>query len=169
MATFNQKNQNVNNQNNAETINVVQVKIHDEKRDSAGHQFEEKTQKDTSKISSWEKITGFIFGLVFVTALLTLAVVIPEPTPSQYATFKTVLAVAAAGVGGILAGFIHVEGTFQKLSLRSGGALALFIIVFFFTPAVPDSKQDEPAIKQTIESGGTGAIHTGEGNITIGK
>ena len=83
-------------------------------------------------ISNWEKIAGLIFGVTFVTALLALSVFIPDPSPTQYATFKTILAMAAAGIGGILAGTIHVKGSIQKWSLRAGGAIALFIIVFFF-------------------------------------
>ena len=89
--------------------------------------------------SNWEKVAGFIFGIAFVITLLVMAVIIPNPTPEQYATFKTILALAAAGVGGVLSGFIHVEGTLKQWSIRAGGALALFLIVFFFTPEPPPS------------------------------
>lgn len=121
------------------------------------------------KISNWEKVVGFLFGLGFLIALLIINVLIPEPTPSQYATFKTILALAASGVGGILAGFIEVKGSFQKWSLRAGGALALFTIVFFFSPAAPHSPPEAPGINQTVEKGGTGAFHTGSGDINLGK
>jgi tetratricopeptide (TPR) repeat protein len=86
-------------------------------------------------IANWEKIAGFIFGVIFVAAILGLSVFIPDPTPTQYATFKTILALAAAGVGGILAGTIQVKGSIQKWSVRAGGAMALFVIVYFFAPA----------------------------------
>ena len=89
-------------------------------------------------LPTWEKVAGFIFGAVFIVVLLVLAVFIPEPTDTQYATFKIILAVAAAGVGGVLAGFIHVDGTLEQFSVRAGGALALFVIVFFFSPAAPN-------------------------------
>ena len=116
-------------------------------------------------LSNWEKIAGFIFGVVFLATVLVLTVVIPNPTPFQYVFFKTVLAIAASGIGGILAGFLHVEGSFQKLSLRAGGALALFVIVFFFSPAPPNS--GKPPIKQIVEPEGTGIVHTGSGDINV--
>jgi len=116
-------------------------------------------------MSNWEKIAGFVFGVIFVTALLLLSVFIPEPSAMQYATFKTILALAAAGVGGILAGTIHIKGSIQKWSVRAGGALAIFLVIYFFTPAPAPSA--EPAISQTIKEGGTGFIHNGEGDINV--
>jgi hypothetical protein len=122
-----------------------------------------------SGLANWEKITGLIFGLVFVSVLLAINLLIAAPTPSQYATFKTILAVAAAGIGGILAGTLHVEGSLQKWSVRAGGAIALFALVYFFSPAPPNAAQAKPDVTQEIEDGGTGVIHTGEGDINIGR
>ncbi len=124
-----------------------------------------------AKLSNWEKIAGFVFGVSFFIVLLVLTVIIPDPTPAQYATFKTILAIAAAGIAGILTGFIKVEGTFEKCALRAGGALAVFVNVFFFTVAppkpIPNSVDEKTDVNQTVEGGGTGIIHTGEGDINI--
>jgi hypothetical protein len=84
-----------------------------------------------------EKIAVFSFGVVFVIVLLVLTVFISDPTPTQHETFKIVLALAAAGIGSIIPGFIQIEGTFNNFALRAGGALALFLVVYFLTPAVP--------------------------------
>ncbi len=89
------------------------------------------------KIQVWEKLASFSFGVVFVGVMLALNVFIRNPSPTQHETFKVVLALAAAGIGGILAGFIRIEGTFNKIVLRAGGALALFLVVYFSTPATP--------------------------------
>jgi hypothetical protein len=128
-----------------------------------------KVDHSQSGLTHWEKITGFIFGLIFVSLLLAINLIIAEPTPSQYATFKTILALAAAGIGGILAGTLHVEGTLQKWSVRAGGAIALFALVYFFSPAFPNATREKSNIKQTVEDSGTGAIHTSEGDINIGR
>jgi hypothetical protein len=124
-----------------------------------------------AKLSNWEKIAGFVFGVFFCIVLLVLTVIIRDPTPAQYATFKTILAIAAAGIAGILTGFIQVEGTFQKFALRAGGALAVFVIVFFFTvsppKAIPHPEQEITDVNQTVGEGGTGIIHTGEGDINV--
>jgi hypothetical protein len=82
--------------------------------------------------SGGQQITAFAFGVVFVTALLVLAVKFPEPTSFQYMVFRIVLALAAGGVGAMIPGFLKVE---VKPGIRAGGALAVFVIVFFFNPA----------------------------------
>jgi hypothetical protein len=97
--------------------------------------------KTMRKTQIWEKIGGFSFGVVFVSAMLALNVLIPNPTSTQYETFKIVLALAAAGIGGILAGFIQVSGSFNKLAIRAGGALALFLVVFFIHPGMPEPQE----------------------------
>ena len=153
MATFKQKGQAVQKQNNADTNDV---KDDPQKKEDV---------VPSATIPKWEKITGFIFGVTFVTALLILIVFIPNPTPAQWAIFKTILALAAAGVGGILAGTIHVEGALQKWTVRAGGAIALFVLVFFFSPAGLDKDSD---VTQIIEEGGKGYQHSGEGDINIG-
>ncbi len=82
--------------------------------------------------SGGQQITAFTFGVIFVTALLVLAVKFPEPTSFQYMVFRIVLALAAGGVGAMIPGFLKVE---VKPGIRAGGALAVFVIVFFFNPA----------------------------------
>ena len=118
-------------------------------------------------ISNWEKITGLIFGVTFFIALLVLSVFISNPSPTQYAIFKTILAMAAAGIGGILGGTIHVKGSIKKWSVRAGGAMALFIVVYFFTPAPANTPEKGSANIQTIEEGATGVIHSGSGDVNI--
>lgn len=120
-----------------------------------------------SRLSHWEKIAGFIFGCIFLMVLLLIAVLIPNPTPSQYITFQTILALSAAGVAGILAGFIEVESKLKTISIKAGGALAVFIVTYLLTPAAQEPVVSSPAVQQIIESGGKGALHTGEGNIVI--
>ncbi|MBU0545621.1 MAG: hypothetical protein KKH97_09805 [Proteobacteria bacterium] len=117
-------------------------------------------------ISLWEKITGFIFGVIFVSVVLVLAVFIPNPSPSQHETFKIVLALAAAGIGGILPGFININAAFNKFMLRAGGALALFLVVFFFTPAAP-AHIPTPIINQTISGDHGTQIGKNEGVLNI--
>jgi hypothetical protein len=82
--------------------------------------------------SGGQQITAFTFGAIFVTALLVLAVKFPEPTSFQYMVFRIVLALAAGGVSAMIPGFLKVE---VKPGVRAGGALAVFVVVFFFNPA----------------------------------
>ncbi|MGV8073616.1 MAG: DUF4019 domain-containing protein [Syntrophobacteraceae bacterium] len=84
----------------------------------------------------WEVIAAFVFGCVFITVILIIALFKPNPTPFEYTVFRIIIALAAAGVGAILPGFMQVR---FKNWLRAGGALALFIVVYFFAPVpIPD-------------------------------
>ena len=79
-----------------------------------------------------QKKVAFTFGVVFVAALLVLALFIPNPTAFQYLVFRVVLALAAAGVAAMIPGFIKFD---ISKWLSAGGALAVFLIVFFYNPA----------------------------------
>src|SRR4051812_13585528 len=96
-----------------------------------------------TKVSRMDKILAFSFGIIFIAILLIVAVLIPEPSATSYTVFRIVLALAAAGVGAVLPGFISINvGGW----LRAGGAIALFVIVYFFAPAPvsPIEKKIEP-------------------------
>lgn len=79
-----------------------------------------------------EKLLAFIFGVIFIIALIILAIAFPQPTSFQYTVFRIVLALAAAGAAAMFPGFIEVA---VPGWLRAGGALAVFVIVFFYNPA----------------------------------
>ncbi len=79
-----------------------------------------------------EKIFAVISGMVFVIAILVLAIVFPIPSPFQYQVFRIVLSLAAAGFVSMTPGFLQV--TISNF-LRAGGALAVFAIVYFYNPA----------------------------------
>ncbi len=81
---------------------------------------------------TWEKVLAFIFGVVFVSVMLVVAVFIPNPTPFQQWLFRVVLALAAAGVGAVVPGMINVEWKDPKI--RAAGAFALFVIVYLLNP-----------------------------------
>ena len=81
-------------------------------------------------------IIAFTFGLTFVVTLIVLAIKFPHPTPFQYNVFRIVLSLAVAGAAAMIPGFITVElNPTTELLIRAGGALAVFVIVFFFNPA----------------------------------
>ena len=81
-------------------------------------------------------VLAFIFGAIFITTLIVLAVAFPKPTSFQEGVFRIVLSLAAAGVASMIPGFLNVElGPSIGVLVRAGGALAVFAIVFFFNPA----------------------------------
>ena len=90
-----------------------------------------------------EKLIAYVFGLIFIIALLILAIAFPEPTQFQYVVFRIVLALAAAGVASMIPGFIEVQ---ISNVVRAGGALAVFVLVYFYNPAALVS--DDPWISE---------------------
>ena len=78
-----------------------------------------------------DRIAVSIFAVVFVAILIAISIFFPTPTPFQYLVFRIALAVAAGGVAGFLPGMIYVE---IKSSIRVTGALAVFVITYFFSP-----------------------------------
>lgn len=83
-----------------------------------------------------EKIAVFVFGVVFLIAIIILTVWIPEPTPAQWFAFRLALALAAAGIGALLPGLMRLDIPLPlQGGIRAGGALALFSSVWFVNPA----------------------------------
>jgi hypothetical protein len=81
-------------------------------------------------------VVAFIFGVVFVVTMLVLAIVFPRPEPFQYMVFRVTLALAAAGVAAMIPGFITFNfNPSAAVLIRAGGALAVFVIVYFMNPA----------------------------------
>jgi hypothetical protein len=79
-----------------------------------------------------EKLIAVLFGAAFIISILVMAVVFPQPTSFQYAVFRIVLAIAAAGFVSMTPGFLEVT---VSNSVRAGGALGVFAVVYFFSPA----------------------------------
>lgn len=79
-------------------------------------------------------IAAFIFGCIFIIVLLVIALAIPEPTVQQTFIFRVILALAGAGVGAVIPGFLNIDGKILEISLRATGALALFVIIYRMNP-----------------------------------
>jgi hypothetical protein len=81
-------------------------------------------------------ILAFCFGVVFLAALLAIVIIFPNPTDRQFEIIRTVLALAAGGVAAAIPGLLNLQlGTGSKLAIRAGGAIAVFVIVYFYSPA----------------------------------
>lgn len=112
---------------------------------------------------------AFLFGVVFVVVLLVIAIGFPTPTPFQYTVFRIVLALAAAGVAAMIPGFISVE---FKTWVKAGGALAVFVIVYFVNPAsllttaiIPQPKVTRFEVTQANEGKWNAVLSVEDGGI----
>ncbi|VVP85167.1 hypothetical protein PS918_02702 [Pseudomonas fluorescens] len=108
-----------------------------------------------------EKIASAVFGLLFIITSIVLSVRYPEPTVFQYNVFSSVLAISAAGVAAIIPGTIRVE--IPKF-IKAGGAIAIFIVVFLFSPAKyialePTSGWNEQSVSFTASNSDNPRAH----------
>jgi hypothetical protein len=97
-----------------------------------------------------QQVLAFAFGIVFIVTILVLAVKFPQPTPMMYTAFRVVLALAAAGVAAMIPGFIYVN---ISEWLRTGGAMAVFAVVYFNNPAAlvsPAPSEPDPTAPFSI-------------------
>ncbi len=110
-----------------------------------------------------QKRIAFLFGVVFVLLLLIIAIGFPSPTPFQYTIFRITISLAAAGVAAMIPGFITIE---IANWVRAGGALGVFVVVYFYNPAALVSPG---ALSQTnvIKGDQSQIINGNKGQITI--
>ncbi|MDD2468329.1 MAG: hypothetical protein PHI97_30485 [Desulfobulbus sp.] len=96
-----------------------------------------------------QTILSFSFGTIFVSVLIIIAFILPNPSNFQQTVFRVVLALAGGGTVAVFPGFIEVKfGNW----LRAGGALAVFAIVYFCSPAmIQNNNQGIEQQNSTIE------------------
>jgi hypothetical protein len=87
-----------------------------------------------TKNQDWEKIAIFAFGVFFVLILVTIALFVKNPTQFQIFIFRVVLALAGAGIGALIPGFLNIETAVLRNTIRAGGALAIFVIIYLLNP-----------------------------------
>ena len=82
-------------------------------------------------------ILAFVFVVLFLSAILVIAVLIPQPSLLQLRDFTTVLAIAVAGVATVMTGLLNVQLTLGKqLTIGATGMIATFVIVYLVNPAI---------------------------------
>lgn len=87
---------------------------------------------------SIEKLISYISSAVLIVTILAIALFIPNPSPYQYTIFRIILSLAAGGIAAFFTGFLTVE---WPNKIKAGNGFAVFIIVFFATPAAIEAFQ----------------------------
>ena len=107
---------------------------------------------------------AFAFGCVALGVVLWLAFRAETLTNQQFEILRIVLALAGGGVGAVIPGFLDVGmKAGGKLALRAGGALAVFAVVYFWSPA--HWRPSDDAMQRT--EGPNSPIQSGSGNTVI--
>ncbi len=95
-----------------------------------------KPQVEPAPTHRLEMVLAFVFGIVALAVVLWLAFRAETLTEQQFEILRIVLALAGGGVGAVIPGFLDVSvKTSTKLALRAGGALAVIVVLYFWSPA----------------------------------
>lgn len=84
---------------------------------------------DNERNRLWTLISLFVFGICAFGILILITRFEPNPSQTNWYIYLTLLALAAAGVAALLPGAINFE---VPGSLKAGGALAVFALIFWF-------------------------------------
>jgi hypothetical protein len=122
--------------------------------------------KAVQRVNRLEIVLAFLFGCLALAAVLWLAFANASLTDPQFQILRIVLALAGGGVGAVIPGFLDLHMTTgTKATVRAGGALAVFVVLYFWSPA---HWEPTPAGTVTQTTGGTGSpAQNGSGNTVI--
>lgn len=106
--------------------------------------------------------------LILATMLFMLVRNQPVTDPALFLALRLLLSLCAAILGATLPGFLDIKGKLMGFSVRAGGAMALFLLSYTFTPDLPGMKQDGPAtVTQSSTGDASPPIVGNSGSVTI--
>jgi hypothetical protein len=80
--------------------------------------------------------SAFLFGCAALGGVLWLAFRGEGLSDQQFAVLRIALALAGGGVAAVIPGFLDLSmKASAKLALRAGGALTVFVVLYFWSPA----------------------------------
>lgn len=96
----------------------------------------------------FDRVAATIAALVVV-GLAVFLLIRNEPIadPKQFFVLRVVVSFSAAVLGATIPGFLNVSWSGGGMGIRSGGALALFVLTFVYTP---DLVADKASSKSTV-------------------
>jgi hypothetical protein len=127
----------------------------------------------TQSTLSFDRIAATVAALVIVgLAVFLLIRNQPIADPRLFLVLRVVISFSAAVLGATIPGFLDLRWSGAGLVARAGGALALFVLTFVYTPdLVRDQSGHGSPIIQHSEGplsppivGNSGTIHIEDGN-----
>jgi hypothetical protein len=121
-------------------------------------------------LQSFDRIAATVAALVIV-GLAVFLLIRNQPIADSRLFFvmRVVLSLSAATLGASIPGFLNLTWSGGGLAARSGGALALFVLTFVFTPDLVKDQRDigGAQINQHSEGQLSPNIVSNKGNVTI--
>jgi hypothetical protein len=117
-------------------------------------------------VSKLEIGLAFVFGCLALATVLWLAFRRDSLNDRQFEILRIVVALAGGGVGAVIPGYLDVSlKAGARLALRAGGALGVFVVLYFWSPAHWQPAHDRPNYQRTEGPGSP--IQSGSGNTAI--
>lgn len=105
--------------------------------------------------ATWEKICAYAgAGFVFILASILLLRNKPIADPTLAVVLRSLTSIGVASIGAAIPGFMHISLSLRGVAIRAGGALALFLLTFMFTPTILPRAFEEKLqkIQDTLEN-----------------
>ena len=123
----------------------------------------------TRSIPPFDRIASTFAALVIV-GLVAFLLIRNQPIadPKLFFALRVVLSLSAATLGASIPGFLNLRWSGSGLAVRAGGALALFVLTFVYTPNLVEKQGAGSGIQINQTStgstsppivGNTGTIH----------
>ena len=118
---------------------------------------------------TFDRIAATLAALVVVgLAVFLLIRNTPISDPKLFFVLRVVLSFSAATLGATIPGFLNVDWSGKGLTLRAGGALALFLLTFVYTPDLVTGQGSSGAqINQSSNGDLSPPINQNSGKISI--
>ena len=108
----------------------------------------------TEQCPQFDRIVGMLAAIVVVgLAVFLLVRNQPIADPKLFFVLRVVMSLSAATLGSTIPGFLNVGWWGGGLIIRAGGALALFVLTFIYTPDLLAENH-----KSTINQSSTGPL-----------
>ena len=121
----------------------------------------------TQTSPQFDRIAATFAALTIVGLVLFLLVRNEEiADPRLFFALRLVLSFGTAVLGATIPGFLSVGWSAGGLTVRAGGALALFVLTYLYTPDLV-TKQDQRGQVTISAPGGVAADRIDRSNITV--
>jgi hypothetical protein len=116
----------------------------------------------------FDRIVGTLAAVVVV-GLGVFLLIRNEPIsdPRLFFVLRLLMSFSAAVLGATIPGFLDVSWSGGGLIVRAGGALALFVLTFLYTPDLVSTQGQANSVNQTSTGGLSPPINNNSGTITI--
>src|SRR6266436_8472096 len=125
------------------------------------------TRKSSQGSPQFDRVAATCAALVVVGLAVFLLVRNEEiADPRLFFVLRVVVSLATATLGATIPGFLEIGWSGRGLAIRAGGALALFVLTFLYTPDLV-TKQDQGEHVTISAPGGVAAGSIDKSPITI--